>query len=688
MPPALNITDQPQVLNSSYTLSSSTALQEITEDVTRIVKDSLASLAEKDADLFRLHEEKMKLISLVEGLGSEKEKLSTQLHAAVDALQQLESGAKDLQKKFLEQQRQLKAIQKETNALALGCGLSSSAPSSLCSSNLQPEDQSTLLNAEDMQDIVWTLKRCAQQTHPIYHVELPQLQDKLHRASTASHRNWQIAYDGLVQAERRERQLIVDEGIRSLPLLFAARRQIKLVEYCDGIEKEIQAAIILHEQEKNTMTEQHRSELAYRIRELNRKRETIKKLEAENETKNETIVLTNSIYSQHAKKALLWIDFLESKVQLLQRRCDSAEFMWRKSNVQHAKDFQVLQTAMQRRISELNEQHATLDAHSKKQASTITKQEKLADSYAQRMTISTEKINTLNKEFEDFKEKHKLYQQEEQQKRQKLETTIQEQKSTIMSLEERASLHEQQCSRLVLQETILQKEKDALQKRVGALTAMVETLQPAAARGETLPLIVQRCDEQIASLTEQLAAMKDSARSEMLEATERIRILEEEKVSRAADIQHLNGQLKRERQKHERETELAASELKKVRRMMNSLCEEKEGYVRQLDMERSARKVFENQHQLETTVVKKLIDRVDKAEKEEMEASMVQSERDTLQKKVIMLEEACKQNAAVISELRECVFAERQLTSQLLSSMSSPVKAFAPQCSVIDSTPS
>lgn len=675
--------------------SSSTALQEITEDVTQIVKDSLASLAEKDANLFLLYEEKMKLSSLVEDLESEKEKLTTQLHGAIDALQRLERGAKELQENFLEHQKLLRAIHGESQKLSACCGISFSTSSSFNDSSVQKNNSellslnSTVLSADDLQTILQTLKHCANLVRPIFQEELPSLQKKLHWTSRICHKSWQAAYEGLMQAELRERQLIVEEGISSLSMEFAVRSQIKLAGYCDDLEKEIRAAIVLHEQEKHTMNEQHRSELSYRMRDLNRKRETIKKLESESATKEETITLVNSIYAQHTQRALLWIQYLESKVQLLQQRCNSAESLWRKGTFQCVMDFQNLtQAPLKNRISELLGQNSALSALNKKQALTVTKQEKLADSYSQKMTASTEKIKQLSKELDDFKEKHNQSQHQEQQKRQKLEAIIQEQKNTVFSLEERVAMQEEQYSRLLLQETVLQKEKEALQKRVETLTSMVETLQPAAARGETLSLVIQRSDEQIASLTEQLAATREGFRQELMEAKERIRVLEEEKVKDAVLIQEANRQLQRAREKHAQEAEIASAELKKVRRMMNTLCEKEEGYIRQLEMERCARKVFENQQQLETTVMKKLMDRVDKAEREESGMSAVQSERDTLRRKVLLLEETCQQNAAVIAELRECVFAERQLSSQLLSSMSSPVKHATPHLSTVNSSPS
>eukprot|EP00796_Vickermania_ingenoplastis_P008266 gene8266-5785_t len=662
--------------------SAPATLEEVAEDVTHIVRECMASLAEKDASLFAVYEDNVRLEAVVDSVTEERNALSEKMSIAVDTLQRLEAGARELQKDYLEVQAGMEDVVRETLRLVDQCGVAPDHTARLEAVKACGETgaASPLYRASHLQDVALSLKLCCQFVHAAQH-DTQLLEIEMEQAAVASQLSHQAALEALLDTERRERLILQEEALFPLPLLFLLHQHGSLLRSAEDAERELSTLLSLHAEEKKTLEERHKLEAVYHEREVEGLREKVGKTEAQHarlEKEYSCLVLQCS-------REQAWRSLLEERVGILQTRCCHAERQWRACGSQQLRSFSLRERTLQEKIKELEGTQRQLQETKRRQSSAIARQESLASSCAKQMEAATVKLERVTKEYENLKTKHYQLIQQEHKARSRSEAATAEQKERISALEERLAAQEQLTREAEVREAVWKKEKKTLQQRVETLTSTIEALQPAAAKAETIPLLLHQSEERTAALGHQLKVQAEAAEAQAKAAEELVHQLELEVRDAKQEAEASREQLRRERRRHDEEVAAAEGEVRVVKQMMDSLREEQKGYVRQLEMERRARHVLEKQQQLEMGVVKQIMAKAEQADQKAVDICALQSERTSLTEKVALLEEACRKSASVISELRESVFVERQLSSQLLSSISSPKGAR--ELSLLDLTP-
>lgn len=657
------------------------SLQEMAEDITNLVRSCLSSLEQKDANLFGLYEEKMQLETVVESITREKKELTKQLHVSLDTLHHLEAASRELHDRYVQHHGAIHDLDDQLTQLESLCGVTrQSTPESA-------DKSSSSSSTEEIQQMRVSLERCTQFLHALRH-DYAIAEVEGDQAALAARLHLQLARDQLLETERLHRQDIVEEGLHGICLHFILREHRAVLEAYQDEKVLNSTQERLREKERMHTEERHQLSMSNLSRELKLHVDEKKRLEDENAQLQHLMEEMQGHMVPWLQESSLWSEYLEGVVRLVFEECEVRESRRSRFRAQclkytkasHRKLVEELEVL---RVANRELKNASQSAH----AGVGLRHERVVATYAKKMEEATTKLETMMKNNDQMREKHRELLESEQQRRQNTEKVIATQKKTIQQLEDRVLEQEKQIAHLSHVESVTRKEKEAAQRRLHTLNETVEKLRPAAARGEAFPPLMQEAEARIANLTAQLTKVKREAEEEVASEREKNRVLVEQLSLYRVSMEKLQEEMHQERRRKEEEHSQAEEEIRKVRLMMASLHEEHESCIRQLEMERHARDVLENQQHLEVNVIKKLMERAEKAEEREADMQHGRVARDLLQKKVMILEEACRKSTEVIAELRETVCTERQLSSQLLSSISSQSKGPL-NCSFLCESPS
>lgn len=688
------------LLETSDAPPPTTSLKEVAGDVSRIVQNYIMSLAEKDEIIFKLHQEKLELEGEVEKNKKEKDQLSQELNEAVDALERLDNGTKDLQEKFLGQVSIMNVVETEIAQLSKACGFSVSTSSrgrgshndslvedenkeivSLKYNGVRSDQEkdekrlsTSLSSSFPTPSALLSLRRSKEFVQALRH-DFTLMEVEVDRFALSSQVSWQMAYEYLMDAEYHARQLLMDEGLHSIPLRFAAHGMLRLVDLYSSLESYMTSSFLAREDEKKLEEERLSAEEQRHARDCKKYTQQIEEMKADIESCRVALEKQNSAHTHYSKSTLLWSSFLESRLVISQQRSDAVERLWRQSMHQLLKRFSFLERQWKETIKDVETENQQFQDTIKRQSSILLKQERLAATYAKNMEASTGKIEELNKVLETHKAKCIQLQAEREEQRKRKEDTLQDYKTKNISLSRVISQQKAEILQMKEGEDKLSRENQDLQSRVRELTAMIDKLQPVAAKGEVFPELLQAAEQRTAMLMEQLTSQQAQKAKELAEAMKTIEALKISKMNAVEAAEKFLKELQKDKEQREKIMATMASEIETLQQTVHSLGLEKEEATKRLWMEQEARCIFERQQSMEVDVIKKLVRRAEKAETSASALLNHQAERDDLVRKVSLLEDACRKSANMIAELREMVCAERQLSAQLLSSVAfaSPV---------------
>lgn len=671
-----------------------TLLKEVAGDVTRIVQDYITSLTEKDETIFKLRQEKLQLEAEAEESEAEKKNLSDELNSAIDALELLEKGTKNLQEKFFSQLSMLSVVQTEIEQLAKACGFSlvdssdsnKSLPENLnksgntCSpfqctlkereKELTPDLPASLLSSSfDAPSILLSLRQAIEFVQALRH-DFTLMEIEVDRSALSAQLSSQFAFDSLLDAEQESRELLVEEGLHSIPLYFASQAQLRLMDLYNSLEKHTASFLHVKEEEKQLEQERYRTEVHRHARDSKKAKKQVEELENEVEMWKKKLEETNSATSFSSQQSFLWTAFLESSLVLFQQRSATAEKLWRQNIHQLLKRFSLAERRWKEKMEVLETEQRHSQETIKKQYSMLLQQEKLAASYSKNIEISTHKIEELNKEVSAQRTKCSQLQKDREEGRKKKDVVLQEQKAKNVSLELLISQQKAELLQKTEEGKNLRAANKELQNRITSLKGVIDELQPAAVKGRVLPELLQTAEQRFLGLIEQLTEQEERKSKELETVRAQMEILKEEKTSAMISAEQSLSALNEEKRQQQASLAMLQAEVKELQAAAHAMRVEKEESTRKLWIEQEARSIFEQQHHMEADVVKKLVEKVEKAERSASTAIKLQKERQELVRKVAVLEDACRKSAQMIAELRETVFSERQLSAQLLSSMS------------------
>lgn len=673
------------------------SLKEVVSDVSRIVQNYTAILAEKDKAIFTLHQGKIELETHIANLVKEKDQLSEELNSAVDALELLDKGTKDLQEKFMKQVAIMNFVEAEADQLTKACGFSVDAPSERDGSysglsnkgehgsiifvehrketNSQGEPEKGFYASLPLNfsfhtpSVLLSLRRVKEFVQVLRH-DYTLMEVEVDRFALSSQESWHLAYDFLVDAEREARQLLVEEALYSMPLRFASHSQRRIADLYCSLKKEMSDCLLAREDEKRVENERFCAEEQRHSRECKKYRKQVEELERELLLCKAGLEKKNSVHECFSKQAFLWSTFLESSLVISQQRSDTAEKLWRQSLQQLLKRFSDSENQWKEKIKALEIEKQQFQDTIKKQSSMLQKQEKLAATYAKNMEMSTEKIELLNNEVETQKAKYAHLQLEKEEGRKKREAILQEHKTKNVFLESLVSQQKSEILQLKEGEEKLRKENAELHHRIHELGEVVGKLQPVAAKGEVLQELLQAAEQRATLLMEKWAENQNQKTKELEDAQKTIETLKISKKTALEFAEKSFSELQQDRDQREKDMAALQVELETLREAVHGMRLEKEEASKKLWMEQEARSILERQHSMEVDVIKRLVNTAEKGEKSISTVAWLQTEREELIGRISLLEAACRKSAKMIEELQESVCTERQLSAQLLSTFS------------------
>lgn len=647
---------------------SSECLVNMTEDVTRIMQDYIEILGEKDKALSFANDENAHLTALLHSTSEENKQLVNQLNASVDTLKNFEDAVKVVQDKMFHQHLLLLRIYGELRNVEKLCGVQTRV------SNL--DNFAIISSSPESQDFfgdtelpITSLKKIGEAFYSLKH-ETEHLHVEKDCATIASQVFSQLSFELVVEWERRERELISSFGLCADLFYYWGPLYRSLLQKCTDFNTDLQVFDSFYKEEKRTIEERHQVELLHRSRQVKKIKEAFAASKAEKEGALLELKNTETKYSDLMKKSLFWINYFESKADILEKKSEAAENLCRRNGSLCLKKLSEKEEELRKHILLMEAEKTKHLELQKRNAAIILKQEKLAASCALSMESNTKALEKLTNRVNDNEMKNHRLQEELLQTRKQKDAKIKEQQQVIQVLEKKMEICDEKAAQAAQHEAQLEEEIKVLRKQVDKLTSSLQHLQLEASKNSTSQKLLQKAEERLMDLTSVLSVAEEKSKVALRSADDRIKELENEREALLKETNHYRELLDEESRSRLKDTAMAESVVYDVKALLEHLFKELQISNHRLQMERAARIVFEDQQKQESGVVSKLMLELEKAQSEAKKHREVLSDKIRLEHHAMMLEKACKKSAEIIATLRENVAVEQQLSSRFLSNIS------------------
>lgn len=630
------------------------------DDVDVILQNYFATIAEKDADAFKLYEDNKRMRTLVEQTLHARDDLERRHGATLVLIDSLQAAVaeKDC----------LIAAQESENA---------ASRDHIAELRVLLDRPSELDHGLD--DIVEDVRSIT--------AELRSLRHAFQYAQWCCD-GWEgYAVEAIVHAEARERalqeeaaasvlQVVVRDASDILETLRAAAHRQKRGA---AVAEQWASHSAKLEGQCEALTEAHGRELADAVSMARDEQERGDALQRELTIERER--LSAHVHEAHLRQQRHAVEEAcqKKRVSVLEERCCSAETKWALSVKEVRSVVHLLAAARQENTELLTKHEAVLLAqeHSRmrlakltKQVDTLTQRQRDLDALQQRCGSQQEELRTL-------REKYLTAADKERNLRQQLHNSTESSTTKLQAAEEAALSSQRQ--RYAAEERLR-----ATQEELKTLQKEATTLRRHAEEHRAVEVLLQATQEQLRETERH--AFNFQAAFDTLKAEQQAQLRAVE-AQHATDLTSLSethadevrrvaesGQRKVEaaeaivqaaREAHAKEKAELQRELQEWIAEVEAVKQEKLSLQDRLESERSARQLLERQHRQETSVVRTMMEQSREEAQRGPQLSDLQLQIRTLEQRNELLEETCRRSAGVIAQLRENLHRE-QMTSRSL----------------------
>lgn len=615
-----------------YTCTMSVpSLQEMSEDIQHVVHDCIRSLAEKDHQLLSLYEAKREEEETVMQLRREKEDLSLQLQSIIAATKELESGIAVMEQQASSYMMAVASIRSETFAIEKTCGVDPQNHTSNDSLEGTPTASGSVALCQ-LQEVLHaslvSLRRC----RPLMEssqLELHRLRREANKVPSRLAAAHSQSLEVVEEAERWARRSLADLALRSMSTTAPAQKHLLLT--LEDMENEVQQC---RENEK-TLTSYAAAMDAYR------------------------------------KRQELFEVFAEERILLLQRRCVIAEFMLRQVGYQHLSSLNGL---TQQCKEWKNDKDAARQRHDAVVRTITEKYDARLSTAVKRSTELQSQLAAVTVKRDETEGKCQVFLQREHAARQKAMDAEAKQSQLTTSLGLRVKELEQENSRLIYEADVNASTKKALQDRVRQLEGIVEEMKLTATHSQSFQSRCVALDAKVADLSQEVER-KAKALEDCNTLSEQLTRLNTRNSELQHETQRLHHLRLEDEQRRRHEGSEVEQEVRKMRKTLKTFCSAHLKCKRQLDVERCARSILENQQHTETQLMKSMMELTQNNQSSSSHG--LKSENARMRARVAFLEHCCEKSACVIAELRESLIMEKQLSASRFSSPSTSSPAIS-----------
>lgn len=621
----------------------------MSEVVDRVLKDYYATISEKDADIFKLYDDNKRMRGLVEESLRAREELDASHRTTLLLVSSLQSELR-------EKEVALDTYERESSEWR-------EAAAALRALLRQPPTGLHL----GLRDVVAEVERVVR--------EKERLRQRVRHDGEERMARQNVSFESLWEAERVQRGLL--EEAEAAEVTALRQRVASYTESCEShatLQQTVAQERAAAESERERLVA--RQELALRHAHLEHSR-VQRLLEEANRAVAERQLEVDTL-SRRCTDVTQRIHIVEeaasATTDLLTERCAEAEGGWRATVAAYRRVYEE-KVSLSSRLQQLTEEHDRVVEALKKEKAVHGKAKKQLErevTRADAAEATVKRLQYIEAEHSALKAKYIALADNARGGRQQIRAAREEFKGQLTEKEEALVGCEKHVLALQGQLEAAEKENRALAKRSTALEKRVSELVANAADVEEAKRAGSEAERQVAALEATIDRLREEgeqciadahaehiARLSDIEETHRMALhaLQEQT---AAELTAARAELDASVAAHLDERQRLNEELQEWVTLVESRRQENRQLREQLTNEQTARHILETRQQSENTLLRSLL--CDAAESSRVQEQRLEDveERARLQEQIGVLEQACRKSAAVIAELREAVYCERQ----------------------------
>ncbi|KPA85321.1 hypothetical protein ABB37_01654 [Leptomonas pyrrhocoris] len=630
-------------------------------DVDEILQKFFVTIAEKDADAFKLYEDNKRMRDLVEQTLRAREELESRHHTTIVLVKSLQTA--------LDEKERLIAAQDSENAAWR---------------EHIAELRALLDRPSELQhglgDVVEDVRNMS--------AELRSLRHAFQYAQWCCDGWEQYAAEAVVQQEVRERAALEETAMTLLDTLRQHTMQLYFVmrdakaqnTTSSGAVKQWEAWYATVEDERAKLVEMHEKALRFAELEAKEQQDRAEALRHELNTTKETLELQARDEDHQLQLRNVEQESSAQLMTLMEGRCRSAETNWA-ATVHQLRCVVHLLAAAQREKDDYTAKHElvllTLE-HTRQRLFKLTKQldqlkqqQSELEDLQQRCSGQQEDLRTLREKYLAVTDKERSLRQQLHSSTETAATKLQAAEEAVstsqrhrFSLEERLRATQDELKVLLKEVANLRRQSEEHRATQAVLQATQEQLRETEKHSFNFQVALDRLKEEQetqlraveARHSDELAALK-SAHSEELDR--------EARVARSA-VEEAETTLKRARDAHAKDKDELQRELQEWIHEVEAQRREKAAQQDRLDAERSARQLLERQYRQETSVVRSVMMEHSREEAQRgPQLAELEVQVRSMTQRNELLEEACRRSASVIAQLRETLHREQMVCRTL-----------------------
>jgi chromosome segregation ATPase len=630
-------------------------------DVDEILQKFFVTIAEKDEDAFKLYEDNKRMRDLVEQTLHAREELESRHRSTVTLVHSLQT-----------------ALQEKERLIAA-------------------QDREAATSREHIAELRTLLHRPSELDHGLDDVvadvrdmsaELRSLRHAFQYAQWCCDGWEEYAATAVVQAETRERVVLEEaEAVVFSALCTCAGERQRLLQRSTAQTtasvatiKEWEAWYARAEHERAELVERHESALQSSAQETQQERTRVADLQRELDAVKTDASKQTHLHQQQFQLQCVEQEHVTRLVKLVEDRCQAAETAWASSVDEVRRVVHLLSSAQKERdeLAAKYEFGLITQEHNRQRLLKLSKQ---VDQLKRQQSDFEElqlRCNEKQEELRVLREKYAAVMDRERNLRQQMHAAADAAAAKLQVAEDAASTHRRHRFSLEQRLRTTQVEVKTLQKESGSLRQQCDELRATQAVLQATQAQLRETEKHSFNFQAALDRLREEQQAELraVEArheAERAELTHVHEAERAHDAQEaqaklheLEATLQQTQEAHSQEKAQLQRELQEWIHEVETHKKEKAAQQDQLEAERKARRLLEQQYRQETSIVRSMMTEQSREEAQrgpqlaELESQMV-----TLIQRNNLLEEACRRSASAIAQLREALHHE-QTTSRRL----------------------